>query len=141
MLVNPDIPHNAGILRRIKIVNPEGSFLNASYPAATTFGNSITGPTSDAIMKAFAQAVPETVTAGWNRFLGFAVTGTDPRKGRPYSDILFLALKGGSGATHMADGYDHIGLINCAGGILAQDYEMFETQNPHLLSIHWIKHQ
>jgi N-methylhydantoinase B len=136
MLVNPDIPHNAGILRRIEIVNPEGSFLNASYPAATTFGNSITGPTSDAIMKAFAQAVPETVTAGWNRFLGFAVTGTDPRKGRPYSDILFLALKGGSGATHMADGYDHIGLINCAGGILAQDYEMFEIQNPHLLSRH-----
>ena len=136
MLVNPDIPHNAGILRRIEIVNPEGSFLNASYPAATTFGNSITGPTSDAIMKAFAQAVPETVTAGWNRFLGFAVTGTDPRKGRAYSDILFLALKGGSGATHMADGYDHIGLINCAGGILAQDYEMFEIQNPHLLSKH-----
>ena len=136
MLVNPDISHNAGILRRIEIVNPEGSFLNASYPAATTFGNSITGPTSDAIMKAFAQAVPETVTAGWNRFLGFAVTGTDPRKGRPYSDILFLALKGGSGATHMADGYDHIGLINCAGGILAQDYEMFEIQNPHLLSHH-----
>ena len=136
MLVNPDIPHNAGILRRIEIVNPEGSFLNASYPAATTFGNSITGPTSDAIMKAFAQAVPETVTAGWNRFLGFAVTGTDSRKGRAYSDILFLALKGGSGATHMADGYDHIGLINCAGGILAQDYEMFEIQNPHLLSKH-----
>jgi N-methylhydantoinase B len=136
MLVNPDIPHNAGILRRIEIVNPEGSFLNASYPAATTFGNSITGPTSDSIMKAFAQAVPETVTAGWNRFLGFAVTGTDPRKGRAYSDILFLALKGGSGATHMADGYDHIGLINCAGGILAQDYEMFEIQNPHLLSKH-----
>lgn len=136
MLVNPDMPHNAGILRRIEIVNPEGSFLNASFPAATTFGNSITGPTSDAIMKAFAQAVPKTVTAGWNRFLGFAVTGTDPRKGRPYSDILFLALKGGSGATHMADGYDHIGLINCAGGILAQDYEMFEIQNPHLLSRH-----
>lgn len=136
MLINPDIPHNAGIQRRVKIVNPEGSFLNASFPAATTFGNSITGPTSDAIMKAFAQAIPETVTAGWNRFLGFAVTGHDPRKDRPYVDILFLALKGGSGATWRADGYDHIGLINCAGGILAQDYEMFEVQNPHLLTRH-----
>lgn len=136
MLINPDIPHNAGIQRRVHIVNPEGSFLNAAFPAATTFGNSITGPTSDAIMKAFAQAIPETVTAGWNRFLGFAVTGDDPRKGRPYTDILFLALKGGSGATYGADGYDHIGLINCAGGILAQDYEMFEIQNPHLLTKH-----
>ena len=136
MMINPDIPHNAGIQRRVKIINPKGSFLNAAYPAATTFGNSITGPTSDAIMKAFAQAIPETVTAGWNRFLGFAVTGQDPRNDRNYVDILFLSLKGGSGATHNADGFDHIGLINCAGGILAQDYEMFEIQNPHLLTRH-----
>lgn len=136
MLIRPDIPHNAGIQRRVKIINPEGSFLNAAYPAATTFGNSITGPTSDAIMKAFSQAIPEMVTAGWNRFLGFAVTGEDPRKDHSYVDILFLSLKGGSGATHNADGFDHIGLINCAGGILAQDYEMFEIQNPHLLTRH-----
>jgi N-methylhydantoinase B len=136
MLINPDIPHNAGIQRRVRIVNPEGSFLNAAFPAATTFGNSITGPTSDAIFRAFAQAVPKMVTAGWNRFLGVAMTGRDPRKNRPFADILFLALKGGSGAAWQADGYDHIGLINCAGGILAQDYEMFEIQNPLLLGKH-----
>ncbi len=34
------------------------------------------------------------------------------------------------------DGYDHIGLINCAGGILAQDPEMFEHHTPHLLMRH-----
>jgi len=137
MLINPDIPHNDGILRPIRILNPEGSFLNARFPAATTFGNSITGPNADAIMKAFSKALPERVTAGWNRFLGLTVTGWDPRKDRSYVDILFLALKGGSGATWMADGYDHIGLINCAGGILAQDYEMFEIHDPHFL----IKHE
>jgi N-methylhydantoinase B len=137
MLINPDIPHNDGILRPIHITNPEGSFLNARFPAATTFGNSLTGPNSDAIFRAMAQALPKKVTAGWNRFLGFTLTGKDPRKNRPYVDILFLALKGGSGATWMADGYDHIGLINCAGGILAQDYEMFEIHDPHFL----IKHE
>jgi N-methylhydantoinase B len=136
MLIKPDIPHNVGILRPIRIVNPEGSFLNASFPAATTFGNSITGPTSDAIFRAFAQALPKMVTAGWNRFLGFAVSGHDPRRRSPYVDILFLSLKGGSGGTWMADGYDHIGLINCAGGILAQDYEMFEIHDPHFLLKH-----
>ena len=136
MLINPDIPHNAGILRPIRIVNPEGSFLNARFPAATTFGNSLTGPTSDAIFRAFAQALPRMVTAGWNRFLGFAVSGHDPRRDTPYVDILFLSLKGGSGAIHGADGYDHIGLINCAGGILAQDYEMFEIHDPHFLVRH-----
>jgi len=117
-------------------VIPEGSFLNARFPAATTFGNSITGPTSDAIFRAFSRALPKMVTAGWNRFLGFAVSGHDPRHARPYVDILFLSLKGGSGATWMADGYDHIGLINCAGGILAQDYEMFEIHDPHFLLKH-----
>ena len=137
MLINPDIPHNDGILRPIHIVNPEGSFLNAGFPAATTFGNSITGPNSDAILKAFSRALPRRVTAGWNRFLGVTMTGWDPRKDRSYVDILFLALKGGSGGTWMADGYDHIGLINCAGGILAQDYEMFEIHDPHFL----IKHE
>ncbi len=137
MLINPDIPHNAGIRRRIRIVNPEGSFLNAKFPAATTFGNSITGPTSDAIFRAFAQCLPKMVSAGWNRMFSVAVTGRDPRRARPYVDILFLSQKGGSGATHGADGYDHIGLINCAGGLLAQDYEMFEIQDPHFL----IKHE
>lgn len=137
MLINPDIPHNDGIIRPIKIISPKGSFLNAEYPAATTFGNSITGPNADAILKAFSTILPKRVTAGWNRFLGFTLTGIDPRKKRSYVDILFLALKGGSGGTYMADGYDHIGLINCAGGILAQDYEMFEIQDPHFL----IKHE
>jgi N-methylhydantoinase B len=137
MLINPDIPHNDGIVRPIHFAIPEGSFLNAAFPAATTFGNTITGPNADAIFRAMSQALPQMVTAGWNRALNATITGWDPRRKRPYVDILFLALKGGSGATWMADGYDHIGLINCAGGILAQDYEMFEIHDPHFL----IKHE
>jgi N-methylhydantoinase B len=136
MLINPDIPHNDGILRPITIAIPEGTFLNAKFPAATTFGNSLTGPTSDSIFRALAQVLPETVSAGWNRMISFAITGTDPRHDRPYVDIFFLSSKGGSGAVAKADGYDHIGLINCAGGILAQDYEMFEIQDPHFLVRH-----
>jgi len=136
MLVNPDMPHNDGIIRPIHIHIPEGSFLNVKYPGASTFGNSITGPHADAILKALSKAIPERVTAGWNRMLAFAISGKDPRKNAPYVDILFNALKGGSGATHGMDGYDHIGLINCAGGILAQDPEMFELTTPHVLLKH-----
>lgn len=137
MLINPETPHNEGLTRPITVRAPEGSFLNASYPAATTFGNSLTGPISDAIFKAMSKALPQTVTAGWNRMLSFAVTGQDPRaNGEKFVDILFISTKGGSGATHSADGYDHIGLINCAGGILAQDYEMLEIHNPFLLAKH-----
>ncbi|MGD2108459.1 MAG: hydantoinase B/oxoprolinase family protein, partial [Phycisphaerae bacterium] len=49
----------------------------------------------------------------------------------------FMGLKGGSGALDGADGYDHIGMIDASGGLLDQDYEMFEQQTPHRL----IKHE
>jgi N-methylhydantoinase B len=136
MLIDPDIPHNDGLLRPLHVHIPQGTFLNASFPAATTFGNSITGPNADAILKALAKAMPHKVTAGWNRMLALAVSGIDPRANRPYVDILFNALKGGSGAVEGCDGYDHIGLINCAGGILAQDPEMFELQTPNRIAKH-----
>ena len=136
MLVSPEIPHNAGLLRPLTIVNPPGSFLNASFPAATTYGNTLAGPISDALFRALAPALPERACAGWNRALNVAVSGFDRARERPFTDIFFLSLKGGSGAVHGADGSDHIGLINCAGGILAQDYEMFEIHNPHLLRRH-----
>lgn len=136
MLVDPDIPHNAGLVRPITYHVPEGCFLNPVYPAATTFGNSLTGPHSDALFRALAPALPQRVTAAWNRMLAVNLVGFDPRRERRYVDILFLAQKGGSGATYGADGYDHIGLINCAGGILAQDYEMFELQTPNFLKEH-----
>jgi N-methylhydantoinase B len=136
MLIDPNIPHNDGLTRPLHIHIPEGTFLNARFPAATTFGNSITGPNADAILKALSKALPNRVTAGWNRMLALAVSGYDPRANRPYVDILFNALKGGSGATRGYDGYDHIGLINCAGGILAQDPEMFELQTPNIIVKH-----
>jgi len=34
------------------------------------------------------------------------------------------------------DGYDHIGMIDASGGVLDQDYEMFEQQTPHRLVRH-----
>ncbi len=136
MLVDPDIPHNEGMLRPIHVHIPAGCILNAGFPAATTFGNTLAGPHSDAIFRALAPAVPDRVSAGWNRMLGMTVAGLDPRGARRYVDILFLALKGGSGAVAHCDGYDHIGLINTAGGLLAQDYEMLEVQTPHRLLRH-----
>jgi N-methylhydantoinase B len=136
MLVDADIPHNEGILRPIEIRIPRGTILNADFPAATTFGNTLAGPHSDAIFRALAPALPDRVSAGWNRMVAMTVTGVDPRRDRRYVDILFLACKGGSGAVHGSDGYDHIGLINTAGGLLAQDYEMFEVTTPHRLRRH-----
>ncbi len=135
-MVNPDIPHNEGMVQPIEIVIPEGTILNASYPKATTFGNHLCPPNADAIIRALAPAMPDRVTAGWNNLLCSLTTGTDPANGDTYVDIGFMGLKGGSGAMRGTDGYDHIGMIDASGGVLDQDYEMFEQQTPHRLIRH-----
>jgi len=135
-MVNPDIPHNQGMIEPIEIVIPEGKILNAAYPKATTFGNHLCPPNADAIIRALAPVIPDRVTAGWNNLLCSLSTGRDERKDDTYIDILFMGLKGGSGAMKTCDGYDHIGMIDASGGVLDQDYEMFEQQTPHLLLQH-----
>jgi len=135
-MVNPDIPHNEGMVEPIEIVIPEGTILNAAYPKATTFGNHLCPPNADAIQRALSPVMPERVTAGWNNLLCSLTTGTDPGKNEAYVDIGFMGLKGGSGALPGCDGYDHIGMIDASGGVLDQDYEMFEQQTPHRLLKH-----
>lgn len=135
-MINPDLPHNDGMVRSFDIIIPEGTILNASYPAATTYGNHLCPNNADAIMRALGPVIPDRVTAEWGELLCSLTTGIDPRKGEPYVDIGFMGLKGGSGAIQGCDGYDHIGMIDASGGVLDQDYEMFEQQTPHLLQEH-----
>jgi N-methylhydantoinase B len=135
-MINPEIPHNEGMLGPLEIVIPEGTILNAGYPAATTFGNHLCPPNADAIQRALAPVLPDRVTAGWNNLLCSLTTGRDEEKNDTYVDIMFMGMKGGSGAMNGTDGYDHIGMIDASGGVLDQDYEMFEQQTPHLLEKH-----
>ncbi len=135
-MVNPDIPHNEGMVKPVEMIIPEGTILNAAYPKATTFGNHLCPQNADAIIRALAPVIPDRVTAGWNNLLCSLTTGVDPEKGDKYVDIGFMGLKGGSGAMKGTDGYDHIGMIDASGGVLDQDYEMFEQQTPHLLVKH-----
>jgi N-methylhydantoinase B len=135
-MVNPDIPHNEGMIKPLKYIIPEGTILNASYPAATTFGNHLCPQVADSIFKALSGVMPQRVTAGWNHLLCSLFTGNHPRTGKKYVDILFLGMKGGSGALIGDDGYDHIGMIDASGGVRDQDYEMYEQQTPHLILKH-----
>jgi len=136
-MVNPDIPHNDGMIQPIDIIIPEGTILNAAYPAATTFGNHLCPPNADAIIRALHQVIPHRVGAGWNQLLCSLSTGHHPRRDDTYVDILFMRLPGGSGAMDGVDGYDHIGMIDASGGLLDQDYEMFEHMTPH----HLVRHE
>jgi len=135
-MVNPDIPHNEGMVEPLEMIIPEGTVLNASYPKATTFGNHLCPPNADAIIRALSQAIPDRVTAGWNNLLCSLTSAKDEEKGDDYVDIFFMGFKGGSGGMNGTDGYDHIGMIDASGGVLDQDYEMFEQMTPHLLNKH-----
>ncbi|MBI4444983.1 MAG: hydantoinase B/oxoprolinase family protein [Acidobacteria bacterium] len=135
-MISPDLPHNSGMLEPLRIIVPAGTILNAAFPAATTYGNHLCPAIADAITRALAPAVPERVSAGWNHLLCSLSTGPGPAPGDTYVDILFMGLKGGSGALRGVDGYDHIGMIDASGGVLDQDYEMFEQMTPHLLLKH-----
>ncbi len=132
MCAPPDMPHNKGIMRPIQIHAPKGSFLNPEFPAATGFGNHLKDIMVIAISLALADALPERITAGWNPLLCAVIAGNDPRRQRRFADLLINACKGGGGATYGADGYDHIGIMSGAGGIAAQDPEMFELEVPVL---------
>lgn len=132
-LKDPNIPQNAGLSRPLSFHMPEGSMLNPRFPAATMFGNHLTDQISTAIFDALSPALPERVTAPWNAMFAIAAVGFNSRTQQPFVDILFNALKGGGGAMQGVDGYDHIGLILCGGGLLAQDPEMFEMKDPLFL--------
>jgi N-methylhydantoinase B len=47
-----------------------------------------------------------------------------------------MGQKGGSGGIYGSDGYDHIGMIDTSGGVLDQDYEIFEQATPHRVLQH-----
>ena len=77
------------------------------------------------------------MTAEWGELLCSLTSGCDPREdGEAFVDIGFMGLKGGSGAIKGCNGYDHIGMIDASGGVLDQDYEIFEQQTPHALLKH-----
>ncbi len=134
MLLDPRMPHNEGMYRPLHFVIPEGSLLNPRPPAATYYGNFMSAMNSEAIMKAFSTAIPHRVTAGWTRPMSLQITAHDPRRGRRYGDIDFIALKGGSGASDGLDGWNNGPIFGVS--TLTNDYEFFEVQDPHVLLEH-----
>jgi N-methylhydantoinase B len=133
MLIDPDIPHNEGLLRPIHMHFPKPSIVNCTLPHATSYGNHLTHQIANAVHRALASALPHRITAGWNPALIVIPSGYRPETGKRYVDFCLFACKGGSGGTEGTDGYDHIGTIMTGGALSAQDPEVHEIQNPHLI--------
>ena len=122
------VPPNSGCWRAIEIRAPEGSVVNAAFPAPVVYANhEISHRVADMVMGALASFLPQQVMAcsqGTSAIL--TLGGTDPRNGRQY--VSYETIKGGYGARPNKDG------INCiASGIsntMNTPVEIMETSFP-----------
>jgi N-methylhydantoinase B len=106
VLVDPDGPTNHGMLEPVHIAAPEGSVVNASFPAATAARAQTCQRIIDAILGALASAVPDRVIAASNGANGVATfSGTGP-DGRYY--LYMETIGGGGGARAYKDGTDGV---------------------------------
>lgn len=108
IFTDPEVPVNGGTFRPIRIIIPDGCFLNATRPAAVCAGNTeATHRVCDTVLKAASQFAPEAVHAasqGTMNLIG--IGGIDPRNNRPYTYIETIA--GGEGGKPWGDGTDGV---------------------------------
>ncbi len=101
--LDPTCPTNAGYYRPIEIVLPEGTWVNATWPASTRVCTTAAGETiADVIWKALAKAMPDRVNASNYGSNAHYIGGMD-RRTKQYFVFGDLA-PGGWGATPHNDG-------------------------------------
>ena len=111
-VIDPDLPTCAGSYRPIHVHAPEGSILQAAYPAAIGQANILTDQrVVDVLMGALAQCVPERVCAACSGEMNLInIGGIDSRPG-PTEGVYYNYVEtyaGGQGASHDLDGGDGV---------------------------------
>jgi len=107
-LVGLTIPSNAGGMRPLKIIAPEGTIVNARPPAAVCGGNVETSTRIvDVLYKCLAKAMPSVIPAASQGTMNnFTFGGVDPRTGQPVA--YYETVSGGMGARPTMDGLSGI---------------------------------
>jgi N-methylhydantoinase B len=134
-ITDPRIPINQGCYRPIKIVAPEGSVLNCTYPASVVSGNTETSPrVIDMLLKALAPAMPERALGQSNCAACSGIfSGVDPDEerckalGRKIVSVIDVHA-GGMGARADKDGVNAIRVH--VGNTGSQSIEQIEQINP-----------
>jgi N-methylhydantoinase B len=100
-LLPGDAPTNGGCLRPVRLIAPEGTIVNARWPAAVAAGNVETSQRLvDAILGAFAKAIPDRIpAASAGTMNNLTIGGFDSRPGRARAFTYYETIAGGSGAT------------------------------------------
>ena len=129
-LCSGEVPVNSGCLRPIRIITRKGTIVDPRPPAPV--GACTTHCASEiieAVLQAAAQAVPGKSIAGYARRFRYAVSGKQPRTGRPYVWHLFHG-RGGGGACWGSDGWSNMGVIINPGGVRSPSIERTELEFP-----------
>lgn len=131
-----DIPRNGGAFNAIDVVLPKGSLVNPYEPAPMTL--STLTPASEiigTIFKAFNEAIPDRLPAGYGNYIGPSYYGIDPRNDRFYVGFSFCSL-GSGGAMKDLDGKPYMSPMSNYGGVKAPNIESNEVQYPHITLKH-----
>jgi N-methylhydantoinase B len=122
--------HNEGTMRAIKVIVPEGSVQNCTYPH--TVGASpvnIGTQTMESVLEALSKARPERSVASWAKHRGDYVFAVDPRTNERYVRTSF-DYDGGGGATWGHDGYQGLSAITALGAVNRGNLEEMEVRVP-----------
>lgn len=122
--------HNEGSMRPITVIAPEGTVVNATYPA-TVGGSPVNVGTQvlEATVNALSKAMPDKAVAGWGRRRGHYLAGIDPRTGERYVQTTTDA-DGGSGAVSGFDGFEGAMGMSGLGSIQRGSVEEIEIRFP-----------
>lgn len=103
-LIRESIPASGGIMRPISIVAPEGTIVNARFPAAVAAGNVETSQRIvDVLLRALGKAIPEQIPAASSGTMNnLTLGGIDPRDGTIFS--YYETVAGGMGACSICPG-------------------------------------
>jgi N-methylhydantoinase B len=102
VLVDPDVPANAGFHRPIRVLADPGTIVCANPPGAVYSRTDTMERLCDLIFTAMAPAVPDAAIAPCTGRGLLTISGIDPRTGRYY--VYNEAMGGGAGAHSDQDG-------------------------------------
>ncbi|MEJ8571612.1 hydantoinase B/oxoprolinase family protein [Microbaculum marinum] len=125
----PQAPKCEGVHRAIRTIFPEGTIVNASFPAPVAARTITVRRIVSVMMGALAQAFPGRVPAACDGQSNYIyVGGSDPKVSRKYVSMLGVPTSGGMGGRPGKDGVDVIS--SDASNIVRYPVEAFEADTP-----------
>ncbi|MDQ8035309.1 5-oxoprolinase [Bordetella genomosp. 1] len=139
-LIGADVPNNAGSLSVVQVSAPEGSILNARFPAAVTARHIIGQMLPDVVFGALRQARADQVPAEgssslWNLHLvgGEPIAGASAEQNHALiHGKRFNAVSFSTGGTGARPGKDGLSVTSYPSGVRNVSIEILEAANPLL---------